>query len=147
MEENLSIARISDVTALEEKYLTEPSLCFRSSVDDIRKCLASGSSIGYFVDGKLCAYVLAHFTEYGTAYVEKCFVLPECRGRGLQRSLTAKALSALRRHGAHVVYTMVSPGNPISIGNFAACGFMHVWATEILGESRNVMRYEIKDKE
>jgi ribosomal protein S18 acetylase RimI-like enzyme len=132
------------VCAMEMYHLDNPELCMRSSYLDIVKSISNGCSFGYFEDGKLLAYSLAYPTEYGTAYIDKCFVSPERRGYGLQLLMLKKNIEALTSKGIKEVFTMVAPANTYSIHNFMECGFKFRRHASIEYE-RDIYRYEVED--
>lgn len=135
------------IVALEREHLQDPGICFRSSKSDILKSLQSGVSIGAFTDLKLIAYTLCYYNEYRIAFVEKCFVHPAYRGRGLQASMLDSAMNAMREDGVISTYTMASPSNVWSLRNFKARGFEVVGRTEIYGHKRLILKHDNKDRQ
>lgn len=71
--------------------------------------------MAYCCDGSLVAYSLAYFTEYGTAYVDKCFVCSGYRGHGFQYLLLNANIAKLVSNGAQEIFAMTSPKNEASI--------------------------------
>ena len=90
---------------------------------DIVKCLQSDCSFGLLVNDKLVAYSLAYYTEYGTAYVDKCFVHADYRGNGFQYILINANIAKLVSNGVQEIFTMTSPRNEASIKSFTNAGF------------------------
>lgn len=120
-----------------------PNLCFASEPQDVVKCLQSGCSYGLWLDGVLVAYSLAYFTEYGTAYVDKCFVRQDCRGNGFQYILLNANLAKLVSNDVHEVFAMTSPANEASIKSFTNAGFSFKRDTKYKGEQRIILKWEL----
>ena len=120
-----------------------PSLCFSSEPQDVVKCLQSGCSYGLWLDEVLVAYSLAYFTEYGTAYIDKCFVRQECRGNGYQYILLNANLAKLVSNGVQEVFAMTSPNNEASIKSFTNAGFSFKRDTRYKGEQRIILKWEL----
>lgn len=120
-----------------------PSLCFTSEPQDVVKCLQSGCSYGLLLDGVLVAYSLAYFTEYGTAYIDKCFVRQDCRGNGFQYILLNANLAKLVSNGVQEVFAMTSPDNKASIRGFTNAGFSFKRDTKYKGEQRLILKWEL----
>ena len=120
-----------------------PSLCFASEPQDVVKCLQSGRSYGLWLDRSLVAYSLAYFTEYGTAYVDKCFVRQDCRGNGFQYILLNSNLAKLVSNGVQEVFAMTSPDNEASISSFTNAGFSFKRDTKYKGEQRLILKWEL----
>lgn len=120
-----------------------PSLCFASEPQDVVKCLQSGCSCGLLLDGVLVAYSLAYFTEYGTAYIDKCFVRQDCRGNGFQYILLNANLAKLVSNGVQEVFAMTSPDNEASIRGFTNAGFSFKRDTKYKGEQRLILKWKL----
>lgn len=120
-----------------------PSLCFASEPQDVVKCLQSGCSYGLWLDGVLVAYSLAYFTEYGTAYIDKCFVRQDCRGNGYQYILLNANLAKLVSNSVQEVFAMTSPNNEASIKSFTNAGFSFKRDTKYKGERRIILKWEL----
>ncbi len=131
---------LDQVIALEREYLNNPEECMKSGKDDIHKCLSSGCSVGIMEKGRLIAYSLSYLTEYGTGYVEKCFVVPNHRGQQIQQRLLSVNVALLKTQSVHSIYTMVSPQNMASITSFQKCGFVVVVNKKVDGHERLIMR-------
>lgn len=132
---------IPSVLFLEDTYLTDPSMCLRSSVDDVDKCIWSGLSIGIFCDNKLVAYCLCYDSDYSIGFIEKCFVSPDWRGRNLQHRLLELSMSIMRRRGLLNIYSMVSPDNVWSMRNFNNVGFKVFDKKEFEGYKRVILKW------
>ncbi len=130
---------IPSVLFLEDTYLTDPSMCLRSSVDNVDKCISSGLSIGIFCDNKLVAYCLCYDSDYSVGFVEKCFVLPEWRGRNFQLHLLKLSISRMICGGVVNIYSMVSPDNVWSMRNFNKIGFKDFDKKEFEGYKRVIL--------
>lgn len=139
----LSMSDMSLVEDLEFMFLSDPDLCLVSDKGDIERCLGSGCSYGLWLGGDLVAYSLAFFTEYGSAYVEKCFVRQDYRGNGFQKLLLGLNLDALLANGAIVVFSMTSPDNLPSLRNFAKAGFVVSHETKYKGKCRIILKREL----
>ena len=131
------------IMKLEASEKIKNSICIRSDYEDILKCLKSRCSIG-IQDEKLgiVACSLAYYTEYGTAYIEKCFVHPNFRGKGLQRQMLGYNIELLKGFGVCEIFTMVSPLNKISEKNFNERGFKLKREIMYNGVIRNILKYE-----
>lgn len=111
------------VMEIERQYVTDEEMCIRSDEQDIAKCLSSGCSFGVFVDGEIVAFSLCYHSDYCTGYVDKCFVMPEYRGRRLQCAMLERNIEALSCCGVDEVFAMVSPKNMASFKSFSRVGF------------------------
>lgn len=129
------------VLFMENTYLTEPSICLRSSVECVDKCISSGLSIGIFCDKKLIAYCLCYDSDYSVGFVEKCFVHPYWRGRNMQRQLLELSISRMMYGGIVNIYSMVSPDNVWSMRNFRMVGFKDFCKKEFEGYKRVILKY------
>lgn len=141
LEDNEDI--INTITDIEESSLSDFEQCMKSEREDISKSLQSGCSYGVFSNGYLVAYSLCYKSDYGTGYVEKCFVSPSHRGRGYQRKMLQKNIRALVENGVYNIYTMVSPSNPVSQKNFESVGFRVEKEIKYNGLFRYIMRLNI----
>lgn len=139
----LSISDIAKIEELEKTLLSDQIMCFASEPEDIIKCLQSGCSYGLFIDGKMAAYSLSYFTEYGTAYVDKCFVCPHYRGNGFQYMLLNANISKLLSNGANEIFAMTSPKNEASIKSFTNAGFSFKRDTKYKGIERLILKWEL----
>lgn len=140
---SLSMSDILDIEKMEQTLLPNPDMCFASEPEDIAKCLESGCSYGLFVNDKLAAYSLAYFTEYGTAYVDKCFVHSDYRGNGFQYVLLNSNIAKLISNGAQEIYAMVSPKNEASIKSFVNAGFSFKRDSKYKGIERLILKWEL----
>lgn len=59
----------------------------------------------------------------GAAYLSRAGVMPEYRGRGLQKRMIRVRLAYAKRNGFKEVVTDTSPGNVASSNSLIACGF------------------------
>lgn len=107
-----------------EETLSNESLCYKSHKSRIVESINSNCSTGAFANGLLVAYSLCYNTEYGTAYVEKCFVHEDYRGLGLQVEMLLKNISLCEAKGVTIFHTMAAPNNFISIRSFEKVGFV-----------------------
>jgi hypothetical protein len=139
----LSMSDISEIEAMEQTMLSNPETCFASEPQDITKCLQSGCSYGLLLDGSLVAYSLAYFTEYGTAYVDKCFVCSGYRGNGFQYLLLNANIAKLVSNGAQEIFAMTSPKNEASIKSFTNVGFSFKRDTKYKGAERIILKWEL----
>ena len=140
---SLSMSDMSDIEKIEQTLLSNPDMCFASEPEDVTKCLQSGCSYGLWIDGKLIAYSLAYFTEYGTAYVDKCFVHADYRGNGFQHVLINANIARLVANGAHEIFAMTSPKNEASIRSFTNAGFQFKRDTKYKGIERLILKWEL----
>lgn len=131
---------LSGIILSEQKYLKDPDTCLLSSEEDIVKSLDSGMSFGALLNGVPIAYNLCYSNEYCIGFVEKCFVHPSYRGRGLQSTLLMMNMAAMINRGIIAVYALTSPNNPWSLRNFKARGFEVVGRTEIDGHKRLILK-------
>lgn len=139
----LSMSDITTIEEMEQKLLSDPDMCFASEPEDIVKCLQSGCSYGLLINDKLVAYSLAYFTEYGTAYVDKCFVRSDYRGNSFQYILLNANLAKLVSNGAQEVFAMTSPKNEASIKSFTNAGFSFKRDTKYKGIERLILKWEL----
>lgn len=139
----LAISDLAEIEELEKMLLFDQNMCFASEPEDVIKCLQSGCSYGLLVDGKIVAYSLAYFTEYGTAYVDKCFVCSNYRGNGFQYMLLNANISILLSNGAHEIFAMTSPKNEASIKSFTNAGFLFKRDTKYKGIERIILKWEL----
>jgi len=140
---SLSLDYLEEIKGNEREYLNNPAECLQSDEEDIIRCLASGCSLGIFCKGSLIAYSLAYFTDYGTAYVDKCFVVPQFRGNGYQYKLLEKQIEKLQSKGVRDVYAMTSPSNIASKKSFEKAGFRYLRETVCHGEKRIILKVEL----
>lgn len=131
---------ISGILLSEQKHLTDPNTCLRSGKEDVVKSLHSGMSFGVFLNDVPIAYNLCYGNEYCIGFVEKCFVHPSYRGRGIQSTLLKMSMVAMINQGIIAVYALTSPNNTWSLRNFKARGFEVVGKTEIDGYKRLILR-------
>lgn len=136
----LRISDLSGILLSEQEHLTDPNICLRSAREDIAKSLHSGMSFGAFLNDVPIAYNLCYGNEYCIGFVEKCFVHPSHRGRGLQSTLLMMNMAAMMNRGIIAAYALTSPDNPWSLRNFKARGFEVVGKTEIEGHKRLVLK-------
>lgn len=138
----LAIKDIAEIDSLEVS-LCNNDMCLKSDYEDIIRSLNSGCSYGVIVGNKIEAYSLALFTDYGTAYIDKCFVSPNHRGHGLQYKLILANLLGLASNGAREIYTMVSPKNKASIKSFTNAGFSIKREMKCHGYDRLILKWEL----
>ena len=148
IEYSIEIKRLSmDDHAIIDEYERNmpymPNVCFVSEPQDVVKCLQSGCSYGLWFDEVLVAYSLAYFTEYGTAYIDKCFVNQNYRGNGSQYILINANLAELVSNGAQEVFTMTSPSNEASMKSFTNAGFVFKRDTKYKGQQRIILKWEL----
>ena len=105
--------------------------------------MQSDCSFGLLVNDKLVAYSLAYFTEYGTAYIDKCFVHTDYRGNGFQYVLINANIARLVANGAHEIFAMTSPKNEASIRSFTNAGFQFKRDTKYKGIERLILKWEL----
>ncbi len=139
----LSMSDVCEIESMEQTLLSNPDMCFASETEDIMKCLQSGCSYGMLVNGKLVAYSLAYFTEYGTAYIDKCFVHQDYRGNGYQYMLINSNIAKLVSNGVHEIFAMASPKNDASIRSFINAGFSFKRDTKYKGAERLILKWEL----
>ena len=150
-QETLEVRRLTgedfkQIVDIENASLNNPSMCMKSDLMDIDNSCFCGCSHAAFMDGRIVAYVLCYCNEYGVAFIDKCWVSPEFRGRGLQRSLVGDCIQIImRRQLAKYIFTMCSPRNTISLFNFYKVGFKRSHSTMCYGHQRTVLRYEINN--
>lgn len=146
----LTLLEESEINDYEEK-LDDPKMCAKSTKEDVYESLACGCSYGAFecVDGefRLIAYSLAYPTEYGTGYVDKCFVREDYRGKGLQKRMLECNLSALCAHNVAEVFAMASTENIVSIKNFESIGFNIVRDTKLGRYDRYILKWEYESRD
>lgn len=118
---------LKTILEYESLYLNNDFVCMRSNKVDIIKSLRSKSSVG-FIDsnGKLLGYSLLYANEYHVAFIEKCFVLPEFRGKGLQKEMILKNISMAYYHKVITIFSMCSPINNVSLSNFEKMEFKRI---------------------
>jgi GNAT superfamily N-acetyltransferase len=85
-------------------------------------------------DGRMVGYAAAAVDEH-VLYLTRAGVLPEARGRGLQRRLIRARVQHARRLGLTRCYTYTVPWNWRSTNNLIDCGFRlwlpaRPWATK-----------------
>lgn len=140
---SLSMYDISDIEEMEQALIASPDMCFASEPEDIVRCLHSDCSFGLLVNDKLVAYSLAYLTEYGTAYIDKCFVHADYRGNGFQYVLINANIARLVANGAHEIFAMTSPKNKASIRSFTNAGFQFKRDTKYKGIERLILKWEL----
>lgn len=136
------IQRKDIATILELEKAHKSSLFFLSDIPDIVRSVDSACSLMLTEEKHIAAFVLVHFTEYGTGYLEKIFVHPSYRGKGLQNKLVKKALIKIKEKGIRVCYTMVNPLNEISLSNFKDIGFIEFMDKKYKGHNRKILVYD-----
>lgn len=139
----LSIDDHATIDEYERNMPYMPNVCFMSEPQDVVKCLQSGCSYGLWLGRVLIAYSLAYFTEYGTAYVDKCFVHQDFRGNGFQYMLLNANIAKLLSNGAHEIFAMTSPKNEASIKSFINAGFSFKRDTKYKGIERLILKWEL----
>ena len=139
----LSMSDHSTIDKYERNMPYLPSVCFASEPQDVVKCLQSDCSYGLWINGELVAYSLAYFTEYGTAYIDKCFVNQNYRGNGFQYILINANLAELVSNGVQEVFAMTSPSNEASLKSFTNAGFVFKRDTKYKGQQRIILKWEL----
>ena len=139
----LSISDHSTIDEYERNIPDLSSVCFASEPQDVVKCLQSGCSYGLWINRELVAYSLAYFTEYGTAYIDKCFVNQNYRGNGFQYILINANLAELVSNGVQEVFAMTSPRNKASMKSFTNAGFVFKRDTKYKGQQRIILKWEL----
>ena len=139
----LSISDTSDIEKMEQTLFVNPDMCFPSEKEDIVKCLQSGCSFGLLVNDKLVAYSLTYFTEYGTAYVDKCFVHADYRGNGFQCILINANIAKSVSNGVQEIFAMTSPKNEASMKSFINAGFSFKRDIKYKGIERLILKWEL----
>jgi Acetyltransferase (GNAT) family. len=119
---------LKTILEYESLYLKNDFVCMESSKVDIIKSLNSKCSVGYIdeFNGKLLGYSLLYVNEYHVAFIEKCFVLPEFRGGGLQKEMILKNISCACFHHVLTIFSMCSPINFASLSNFEKTEFKRI---------------------
>lgn len=140
---SLSISDMLDIEKIEQTLLPNPDMCFASEPEDIVKCLRSSCSYGLWLNDRLAAYSLAYFTEYGTAYIDKCFVCSDYRGSGFQYILINANITKLVSKGVQEIFAMTSPKNEASIKSFTNAGFSFKRDTKYKGIERIILKWEL----
>jgi ribosomal protein S18 acetylase RimI-like enzyme len=77
---------------------------------------------------------ILHVLDVGAAGCQllNCLVLPEFRGRGLQRRLTQQRLRAAADAGKQWAYTVVEKSNTFSLRNALACGHRPLMRADVV---------------
>jgi hypothetical protein len=119
----LTMDNLDRVVELED-LIPNSELCYRSHKYRIVESIKSNCSVGVFVDNLLVAYSLCYTTEYGTAYIEKCFVHETFRGQGWQVEMLLKNIALCEAIDVNIFHTMASPKNWSSIRSFKQVGFV-----------------------
>lgn len=89
-------------------------------------------------------YVFAQLGHSEAGYVCTNAVVPEHRGRRLQRVVAAALLEDLAAAGHQWAAITVAPGNTASLRNLTACGFVQVGRGPVYGDhERLVLMAEI----
>lgn len=118
---------LKTILEYESLYLKNDFVCMESSKVDIIKSLNSKCSVGLIdSNGKLLGYSLLYINEYHVAFIEKCFILPEFRGKGLQKKMILKNISCARFHHVLTIFSMCSPINFASLSNFEKTEFKRI---------------------
>lgn len=133
---------LPQIVNFEENGLGSCALCLRSDLHTLDKCLSSGASFGLFINGKLEAYSLCYYNEYGVAYIEKCFVSAPNRGKGIQVELLRRNIFCLIEHGAVEIYALCSPLNFHSKTNFMKAGFNVLRQILCDGHERELLKFD-----
>lgn len=121
-----------------------------------------GETIGVFAHGALVAYAMVGFPEPGAAdnlgatigldpdyhpkvtHLSSCMVLPQWRGRGLQRTLLAARLALAHARGRPLCMAMVSLHNHSSRHNLLRQGLHIAWTGMIDGLQRHVTMIDLQ---
>lgn len=121
-----------------------------------------GELIGVFVDGALVAYAMVELpgeheahnlghvigldpAQQGlVAHLSSCMVLPQWRGRQLQRTLLSARLGLAQAHGRPLCMAMVSLRNHRSRHNMLRQGLRVVWTGTIDGLQRHVAMIDLE---
>lgn len=140
----IEINEFNTIVAMEQQYALSRDICFKLSSQSIADCLYQDCSLGIYEDGKLIAYCLSTYTNYGTAYIRKVFVLPEHRGKKLSVSLLKGVINKLIDKSVTDIYAMVSPKNIYSFNNAKAVGFEIYNLNKINNVDRYILKLEIQ---
>lgn len=121
-----------------------------------------GETIGVFAHGALVAYAMVGFPEADSkenlgatiglepafhakvTHLSSCMVLPEWRGRGLQRTLLAARLALAQARGRPLCMAMVSLHNHTSRHNLLRQGLHITWTGVIDGLERHVAMTDLE---
>ncbi len=91
--------------AFETEVVANPDLC-----------------IGVFEENQLVGVVLAT-TDGRKGWMNRLAVDPECRRRGVAKTLIREAETALCKHGIRIFCVLIESGNTISMRLFKASGY------------------------
>lgn len=133
----------SVISRYEELYLANPSTCLRSDRAIILEYLQAGNCFGFIEDGELVSFVLFSINEYLVGFVEKCFVLPNFRGRGLSKLMLSEVVKIATGCHCISIYAMCSPANKLSLNSFRGAGFCVAAKAICEGQSRVILKYEV----
>lgn len=121
-----------------------------------------GEAIGVFAHGALVAYAMVGFPEAESAdnlgaviglapdyhakvtHLSSCMVLPQWRGRGLQRTLLSARLALAHARGRPLCMAMVSLHNHSSRHNLLRQGLHIAWTGLIDGLQRHVAMIDLQ---
>lgn len=139
----LSMCEYDKIITLERELDVKEEMCMLSEDIDIRKSLLSGCSKALVANDEIIAYTLAYNTDYGTAYVDKCYVRKDFRGKGMQAAMLKSVVNSLLCYGVHEIYAMVSPKNEWSMNNFRKVGFSPIREMKCNGYDRIILKWEL----
>lgn len=139
----MNASMLPEIGKREIKLGVPEEICARSEEEDIVRCLKSRCSYAASVNGVMSAYSLSYFTEYGTAYIDKCFVDETARGNGIQYILLNANIAALLANDVHEIYSMVSPLNKASLKSFTNAGFKVIRETKYKGYGRYILKWQL----
>jgi len=155
-------------SALRDRVIADlPNPDFYMREDDERAFFDAhtqplGETIGVFAHGALVAYAMVGFPEPDSAgnlgavvgldpelhakvtHLSSCMVLPEWRGRGLQRTLLAARLALAHARGRPLCMAMVSLLNHSSRHNLLRQGMHIAWTGVIDGLQRHVAMIDLQ---
>lgn len=121
-----------------------------------------GEAIGVFAHGALVAYAMVGFPDASAAdnlgaviglepvhhpkvtHLSSCMVLPQWRGRGLQRTLLSARLALAHARGRPLCMAMVSLHNHSSRHNLLRQGLHIAWTGMIDGLQRHVTMIDLQ---
>ena len=139
----IEINEFNTIVAMEQQYALSRDICFKLSSQSIADCLYQDCSLGIYEDGKLIAYCLSTYTNYGTAYIKKVFVLPSHRGKKLSVSLLKGVINKLIDKSDTDIYAMVSPKNTYSFNNAQSVGFCVYNSRKIKDVDRLILKLNL----
>lgn len=162
--EPLTLGAWADIMALRQRVLAQLPLAdlYVREADEaafVHAHLgAHGTTLGLRLGGQLVAYAMLGWPAADDALVRclpawarpadggqacailaSCMVVPEHRGRGLQRQLVQARIALAQAQGRGRCIAMVSPHNHASRHNLMQAGLGLVWAGQLAGLQRHVL--------